>query len=591
MKRLLDRLSVATRLFVLHLVFVLVLSVVALVALWTDAHARVEQNAQELTRAISSSIADDPFVISAVQGDRPSTLLEPYALNLMHDAHVDFITIMSPRGIRYTHSDPAQIGKPYIGTIGPAQHGRSLTETYTGTLGPSVRTVYPIFGDDGSIVGLVSSGVTVGSVASAVNSRLGFVVGAALLLLLLGALASLLLRRYLDRVTRGMGEQELERMFSYYEAVLYSVREGLLLVDPAGRLTLYNEQAAQLLNLPPVSARGRSGIPVADLPVPESLRAVLTSGDRVHDLIQLTDDRVLVVNQEPAQPPPGSRRRLPARLGTVATLRDHTELQQLTGELETMRTLADSLRSQTHEFSNKLHTIVSLIELGRAREALDFVTERLQVNQMLTDRLVAAIDEPVLAALAVGKAAQAEERGVELRVSVSSTRVRPRAQSARLVTIVGNLLDNAIDSAAESDERWVSLDIGQRVETDAAETVVIVVADSGAGVDPDDASLIFARGYSTKDAGQTRGYGLALVAQAVRQEHGTIRVASGETGRPGSARAAGAAGAVFTVTLPAAGRLDTRSPGNGSDGNGSLGNRSDVASPPTASVLPAVSRG
>ncbi|RNE59047.1 sensor histidine kinase [Cryobacterium tepidiphilum] len=538
MKSVTDRLSVATRLFVLHLVFVLVLSVVALVVLWVDAHARVEQNAENLTRVVSSSIADDPFVIRSVQGDQPSTLLEPYALNLMHDAHVDFITIMSPSGIRFTHSDPAQIGKPYIGTIGPAQQGRSLTETYTGTLGPSVRSVYPIEDDAGQIIGLVSSGVTVGSVASAVNSRLGFVIGAALILLLLGAVASLLLRRYLDRVTHGMGEQELERMFSYYEAVLYSVREGLLLVDPAGRLTLYNEQAALLLNLPPASARSRTGVPVADLPIPESLRAVLGSGDRVHDLIQLTDDRVLVVNQEPAEAPPGSRRRLPARLGTVTTLRDHTELQQLTGELETMRTLADSLRSQTHEFSNKLHTIVSLIELGRAREALDFVTERLQVNQMLTDRLVGAIDEPVLAALALGKAAQAEERGVDLRVTVSSTRVQPRAEPAHLVTIVGNLLDNAIDSAAESEGRWVSLDIGTRVDADASASVVIVVADSGAGVSAEEADLIFARGYSTKETGHGRGYGLALVAQAIRQERGSITVANGDPG------------AVFTVTLP-----------------------------------------
>jgi sensor histidine kinase regulating citrate/malate metabolism len=553
-----DRLSVATRLFVLQLVFVLVLSMVALVVLWVDAHDRVERNAEDLTRVLSSSIADDPFVIRSLQGDEPSALLEPYALNLMHDAHLDFITIMSPTGIRYTHSDPAQIGKRYIGTIAPAQQGHPLTETYTGTLGPSVRSVYPIEDDAGTIIGLVSSGVTVGSVASAVNARLGFVVGAALLLLLLGALASLLLRRYLNRVTHGMGEQELERMFSYYEAVLYSVREGLLLVDASGRLTLYNDQAALLLNLPPVSARSRAGVPVAGLPIPASLREVLTSGDRVHDLIQLTDDRVLVVNQEPAQPPPGARRRPPARLGTVTTLRDHTELQQLSGELETMRTLADSLRSQTHEFSNKLHTIVSLIELGRSREALDFVTERLQVNQMLTDRLVGSLGEPVLAALALGKAAQAEERGVELRVTVSSTRVQTRTQPAHLVTIVGNLLDNAIDSAADSAERWVSLEIGTRVEADASETVVIVVGDSGAGVSADDADLIFARGYSTKDAGQPRGYGLALVAQAIRQERGTISVANSGPG------------AVFTVTLPGA---------------------PAVGEPPAASVEPAVTRG
>lgn len=543
----------ASRLFLVHLIFVIVLSTLAFVGLWLDAQERVQQNAEERTRAAASSIADDPYVLDSVRAARPSTLLEPYALRLMRDAHMDFITIMSPSGIRYTHRNTAEIGKKYIGTIAPAQAGHSLTETYTGTLGPSVRSVYPIFDGQGAVVAMVSAGVTVGSVAAIVNTRLGFVVGAALLLLLLGGLAAALLRRYLDRLTHGMGAAELERMFSYYEAVLYSVREGLLLVDPSGRLTLYNEQAARLLNLPPIeSGDRREGMAVSGLQIPDSLRELLASGERVHDLVQMTDDRLLVVNQEQAQPPPGSRRRLPARLGTVTTLRDHTELRQLTGELETMRTLADSLRSQTHEFSNKLHTIVSLIELGRTAEALDFVTEELQVNQLLADRVVSAIDEPVLAALALGKTAQAQERSVEMRLNVSSPPIQPGVEPAQLVTIVGNLLDNAIDAAADSEERWVSLDIGHRREADGSQVLTIVVADSGAGIDADDADVIFERGYSTKNpiegsalnSVHGRGYGLALVVQAVRRQHGRIDV-SGTAG-----------GAVFTVTLPSHAALD-----------------------------------
>lgn len=538
-KTLTSRGSIASRLFAAHLIFVLALSALALAGLWVDAHQRAEQNAQQRTRAVAASIADDPFVLAAVQKPAPTTLLQPYALQLMRDAQMDFITIMSPAGIRYTHRNPEEIGKTYIGTIAPAQHGHPLTETYTGTLGPSVRSVYPVMTDAGAVVALVSAGVTVGSVSASVNARLPFVVGAALVLLLLGGMAAWLLRRYLNQVTHGMGTEELERMFSYYEAVLYSVREGLLLVDASGTVTLYNQRAAELLGLPAAERTdARGSTPVAELPIPRSLRNLLASGERVHDLVQLTDDRVLVVNQERAQPPPGARRAA-SRLGTVTTIRDHTELQQLTGELETMRTLADSLRSQTHEFSNKLHTMVSLIELNRTEEALDFATEELQVNQLLADQLVGAIDEPVLAALVLGKTAQAQERGVQLRVNVAATTVRPGVDPADLVTIVGNLLDNAIDAAADSPAAWVHLELDSGTDANGRPVFTVAVSDSGAGVLPQNADAIFERGYSTKQSMQSRGYGLALVAQAVRRRGGSIRYAGG------------APGAVFTVTLPA----------------------------------------
>jgi sensor histidine kinase regulating citrate/malate metabolism len=549
--RLLRRGSIASRLFAAHLIFVLALSGLALAGLWVDAHQRVEENAQQRTRAVAASVADDPYVLAAVREPDPSATLQPYALRMMKDAQMDFITIMSPGGIRYTHRNPAEIGKEYIGTIAPAQHGHPLTETYTGTLGPSVRSVYPVTAPDGSIVALVSAGVTIGSVAASVNARLPFVVGAALVLLLLGGLAALLLRRYVSQVTHGMGTEELERMFSYYEAVLYSVREGLLLVDASGTVTLYNQRAAELLGLPTArvtadadadAGGGADGLhprmPVAELPIPDSLRELLAGGQRVHDLVQLTDDRVLVVNQEPAQAPPGARR-LTARLGTVTTIRDHTELQQLTGELETMRTLADSLRSQTHEFSNKLHTVVSLIELGRTEQALDFATEELQVNQLLADQVVGAIDEPVLAALVLGKTAQAQERGVQLRLNIAATNLQPGIDAADLVTIVGNLLDNAIDAAADSgDAAWVGLEFGTRADADGGVVFVVSISDSGSGVLPENAEAIFERGYSTKGSMQSRGYGLALVAQAVRRHGGSIRYTPGSPG------------AVFTVTVP-----------------------------------------
>ena len=224
--------------------------------------------------------------------------------------------------------------------------------------------------------------------------------------------------------------------------------------------------------------------------------------------------------------------------GTVATIRDRTEIESLGSELETMRTLSDALRAQTHEHANRLHTIVSLMELGRGTEALDFATQDLELSQRLTDDVVSSLEEPVLGALIMGKAAEAHERGVELTLNTAGTGSGPAGVSGLavqdLVAILGNLLDNAIDAAAEAPApKLVEL----TVETSPG-ALEITVEDSGPGIDPQAVEDIFRHGFSTKAPGPFgRGLGLALVRQAVQRLGGTMTITS-------------PAGALFRVTLP-----------------------------------------
>jgi sensor histidine kinase regulating citrate/malate metabolism len=231
--------------------------------------------------------------------------------------------------------------------------------------------------------------------------------------------------------------------------------------------------------------------------------------------------------------------------GNVVTLRDHTDLQLLTGELNTTRGLAEALRSQAHEAANRLHTVVSLVELGRPAEAIEFATAELAVAQELTDRVVGAVSEPVLAALLLGKAAEAHERGVELTVTGDSRiddGVLPPTLTARdLVTVLGNLVDNAIDAAIEGagpegDTGGARPAVGVTVRVDG-DVLVLRVTDSGAGVDPATIEDVFRRGWTTKSEGH--GLGLALVDQTARRAGGTVGL--GRT--PGG-------GADFTVRLP-----------------------------------------
>lgn len=534
---MIHRWSIARRLFVANLVIVLAFIAIGGTVAYLDARDRSYEEAGRRMTGVAAAIAASPLVLQAAETPDPSAVLQPYALEVMAGSGADFITIMAPDRTRWTHPRDEEIGNPYIGSIDAALRGEVFTEVTAGTLGPSVRTIVPVKDAAGSVKALVAAGVTVRTVDVALSGRLPTFLALGLALLLGGSVASWLLGRYLRRVTRGWGPEQLAQLFAYYESVLHSVREGLILIDTRGRVVMYNDQAAELLGLVPRGSGDDPAKPPAlsDLPLTESLKDLFESGRTAHDEIHLTGPRIVVVNQGPAQAPgsPGARR--PAVFGTVATIRDRTEIESLGSELETMKTLSDALRAQTHEHANRLHTMVSLLELGRTREALEFATKDLELSQQLTDEMVSSVDEPVLSALIMGKAAEANERGVKLTLTTVGSASVAGLAVQDLVTILGNLLDNAIDAAADGDApRRVEL----TVESDA-EGLDIIVKDSGSGIDPAAVDNIFRHGFSTKAKGPFgRGVGLALVRQAVQRLDGTMTIT-------------GTDGARFHVFLPA----------------------------------------
>ncbi|MFJ7182059.1 ATP-binding protein [Streptomyces massasporeus] len=522
--------SLAGQLFAMQAVLIAV--VVAGYALFTyvSDRSQAEEAAARQARAVARSVADSPSVLAATRTDDPTAELQPYALKVMRDTEVDFITIMDPRGIRWTHPDPRQIGQTFRGHTERALKGQTFTETYTGTLGPSVRAVTPI--QDGSrVVGLVSAGIRVEQITQRVQGQLTALLGVAAGALVLGAVGTYVVNARLRRHTHGMNATELSRMHDYHQAALHAVREGLLMLDGQYRVALINDGGRELLGV----AGDVVGRSVAELGLPAPLTGALLASEPRVDEVHLTASRVLVINTSPVS---GGERR-----GTVVTLRDVTELQSLMGELDSERGFTQALRSQAHEAANRLHTVVSLIELGRAEEAVEFATAELELAQALTDQVVAAVSEPVLAALLLGKTAQANERGVELMVSEDSSLddgLLPETLPARdLVTILGNLIDNAVDAAQGSARARVTVAAYTRNSGDAPE-LVLRVSDTGPGVDPEHAEAVFQRGFSTKPAGPGgRGLGLALVRQAAQGHEGSLTVAEADGG-----------GAEFEVRLP-----------------------------------------
>ncbi|MBZ5740413.1 ATP-binding protein [Nocardioides mangrovi] len=512
--------SVARQILVLQVLVVLVLVVGAIGLATYDARGDVRASATERAVAVATTLADSPALLAALDDPDPSVAIQPMAEQVRHDADVDFVTVMSMDEIRYSHPDPDEIGRHFIGDVGDAPQGRVFTQEYAGRLGPSMRAVVPVRDTDGTVVAMVSVGITITHIDQTLRSDLAVVGGAAAVVLVVGLLGTWLVARRLRRLTHGLGEREITRMYEYYSAVLHAVREGLLLIDDRGRVQLVNDEAVRLLDLgeSPDAVVGRS---VHDLGLPPGLVAAALGRTAESDDVYVAGEHLLVVSSAPA-------RWQGKEVGAVVTLRDHTELRAVTGELDVVRGLTDSLRAQNHEAANRLHTVVSLIEMGRPDEAVDFATEELQVAQLLTDQVVGQVGDPVVAALLLGKTAEAAERGIELSVAGV---LPPGAESSGrdLVTVLGNLLDNAFDAVTTAETRRVEVRLGGDEEH-----LEVVVGDSGPGLSPEEAAHVLERGWTTKATTDGmpggRGVGLALVGQVARRRHGEVTIGTSPLG-------------------------------------------------------------
>lgn len=513
------RRSLAAQILLLQLVLVLFVVISGLALSLVDAERDQRRQSEQIVVAVATTVADSPTVVDAVTRSDPTATLQPWAERVRRDTHTDFVVIMSVSGLRYTHPDPRQIGRQFRGSIEQAARGQSHVEQYTGTLGPSVRAVVPVRAGQ-SVVALVSVGITTANVQRSLAPNLVGVGVASAGTLLAAVAGAWLIGRRLARQTQGMAAAELADMVNYYAAVLYSVREGLLLLDDHGVLRLANDEAIRLLGLP----RDAVGRPVATVGLPEQMLTRLQGRHIVNDDIVVVGDTVLVMNRTPAV-------RDGRTLGSVVTLRDRTDLQQVTGELAAAKSFADSLRSQNHESANRLHTVVSLVELGRVDQAVSFATHELELAQRLADQVVAAVDDPVLEALLLGKTAQAAERGVRLRVAPGSAVSSHAFEPHDLVTILGNLVDNALDAVGSNTDLDQLREVEVFVDI-AGSRLMLRVADSGPGLPDTQRAQVFQRGWSTKPAhgSLNRGIGLALVSATVNRLGGRIDVGASRWG-------------------------------------------------------------
>jgi two-component system CitB family sensor kinase len=499
----------------------------------------------ERMTGVAQSVARLPAIRDAFDDPDPAAAIQPIAELIREASDVTYVVVTNDEGLRYSHPNPDRVGEMVSTDPSVPLSGEVWTGTQTGTLGTSWRVKVPIYGeaDDGapaSVIGTASVGILESELRADWRDGLAWMFPAVGGAVVVGVVAAGWVTRVVRRRIFRLEPEEIAALLETRDAMLHGITEGVVGLDPRGRVVVVNDEALRLLGLDRAAVEGAVARDVLDPQLVALAEAVTPDAEGSHggtppggELV-LAGERVLLAHAGPAT--------VDGRdVGTVLVLRDRTELHTLLRDLDGARGLTDALRAQSHEFANTLHVVSGLLELGHVEEAGSFVA-RVGHGGLLTASGVApGVHSPEVAALLLVKATTSRERGVVLEVDAGSALPLPsgpveEAWHGDVLTVLGNLVDNAVDASGTGGRVRVLV-------TASAGTVRVVVDDDGPGVPAEVRSVMFEAGFSTKHDGEGRthgrGIGLALVQRVAARRGGGVTVGASPLG-----------GARFEVRLP-----------------------------------------
>ena len=479
---------------------------------------------------VAEAIAEIPAIRDAFSDDDPSKTIQPIVEQIRKKTGAQFIVVGNTEGIRYSHPVPTRIGKEMVGgDNGPVLQGKSIISEATGTLGPSLRGKTPIFDTQGKVIGVVSVGFLIEDIKEINLQYRNKIIFVVFSMILVGIFGAILITNQLKKAILGLEPKQIVSLYQEKQAILESIKEGILAVNANGIITMANHTAVQILGLP--IGTDITGKMIHEVLPISRLMEVVQSGESEVDQEMLIGDNEVVVNRIPIF---DHRNQV---IGAVASFRNKSELYRLSQELSQVKRYTEALRAQTHEYSNKLHMISGLIQLEHYQEAIDTIQREANVHQNFIHFIMKEIPDPLIGGLLIGKFNRARELKVELElVQDSSFRDLPEhLDRSHFVTILGNLIDNAVEAvlATEQQQKKVKLFF-----TDISDDLIIEVEDNGNGISETIGSNIFEIGFSTK-AKSNRGFGLSLAKQAVEQLNGYITYETYPE-----------EGTIFTVVIP-----------------------------------------
>ena len=482
---------------------------------------------------VAQTIATMPSVINGV--DQENILfLNDLASKLKETNQALFIVIGNGEGIRLAHPNPDKIGKSMADDDGDDNSpaliaGQGYISKAEGSLGLSMRGKAPIYDLQGQeIVGIISVGYLLNNVQATVH-RYSFVLLVVIILMILSSiLMAIFIASRFKRAIFGLEPEQISRLFKEQDATLQSIREGVIAVNQDGVITTLNKKAIETLELDSVNSS--IGKHITEVLPQSGMMSVLETGESQFDHEAWLNGKSMIVNRLPLRTDSGIE-------GVVSSFRPKNELDLVSKKLTRIQTLADSLRSQAHEYSNKLHTIAGLIQLGANDEALNVIGSETKIHQELIKQVMDDIKDPLIAGCLLGKYNRAREMGLILEIEKDSQieSLNDALPKEQLVSCLGNLIDNALESTYQHLGNDGKVTVGI---TDIGENIIFDVEDQGGGIDPEKHDLIFEKGYTSK-ASANHGFGLYLVKQFVDYWGGSVTIDSSPKN-----------GSIFTLYLP-----------------------------------------
>ena len=484
----------------------------------------IGRNALNVSKAVSLTA-----VVKQGLLNQKSTEIQNYAESVRKSTGARFVVVGDHEGKRYSHPVPERIGKYMVGgdNARALEGGEAYISKAVGTLGPSMRGKVPVFGDSGKVIGVVSVGYLQETVQEVTEGYLQRILLWVLGLFLLGGLGTWLIARDVKLSIFGLEPAEIARLFRERNAILDSIREGVVAINDEGLVTMLDHEAAKILGIPPESG---IGTPIKSILPQTKMLEVLKSGEEQFDQEMMIGDIEVVVNRVPIW----QNERV---TGVVSSFRRKQEIDRLAQALPQIQEYSEVLRTQTHEYSNKLHTLAGLIQLGSHKEALDLIGRETSGYQELLGTLAETVPEPLLSAIILGKYNRAQELRINFQLDPESRMIDipENINREKIVTILGNLLENAIEAAQEnsSGKRLVQLSM-----TDFGNDLIFEVEDSGSGIEYESIDLSLQHGFTTK-SGAGRGIGLSLVQENLKYLGGHLTVVRSSIG-----------GMRFTIYIP-----------------------------------------
>ncbi|MHC0431197.1 sensor histidine kinase [Streptomyces sp. O3] len=504
------RLSLAGQFLALQLALVVVvLAVIAAVSV-AQSNAQFRRAEGRRLLSVAETVASTDAVRVGLADAGEQGILQPAAESARSVSGATYVIIAGTDRQVLTDIDPRRIGRRLPLGASEVFSGRSWVGSAEPAGRDAVEAHVPVFGERGRLLGAVVAGRAYPDLGARIATAAPYLLVYLGIASALGAAGSVLLARRIKRQTLGLEPGEITALVEHREAMLHGIKEGVIGLDGQGRVTLANDTAVDLLRLP-ADAPGRT---LDELAVDPALHDVLAGRVRGVDQVVIAGDRMLTLNRMPLVTRAGTS-------GSVTTMRDLTELVALRSELDTTRSATNTLRAQAHEFHNQLHVIAGLVELAEYPEVARYVRGISGTHTRRTAEVISKVADPSLAALLIAKASLAAEQGAALRITDGSGLGQVAdALSSDLVTVVGNLVDNALDAVRNTGpDSWVEVELTER---DTA--VRVRVRDSGPGVAPELTEEIFRHGFTTKTAasGGQRGVGLAIVRMTCARRGGSV---------------------------------------------------------------------